>query len=150
MIVALLTALFIVCTQVLILFLVYRKVRARWDSFFYSKSADVPSEFAATVSNMSDLLASRLLEHFKMSALGTKSGDSRNQKILEGAVVKDMAGAQNPLMGMLMQLPTVSKLIDKRPELLQYALPLLEKFKGGGNEVAKKGSPEDYSGIYNS
>ena len=62
-----------------------------------------------------------------------------------------MAGAQNPLMGMLMQLPTVSKLIDKRPELLQYALPLLEKFKGGGNgEVAKKGSPEDYSGIYNS
>lgn len=92
-----------------------------------------PSALAQTASNISDMLARALLAQAKGYLMGLQSGSVRaeNAEAVDTAI--SVAGASNPLIGAVANIPGVKKLLKKNPGLLDLAIQQFMRSRGPGS-----------------
>jgi len=105
----------------------------------YIEKPDADNPIAQLTGMIATQFSNIIVHHISQSARGVASGDSRQEKAVEAAIVHDLVAEANPLMGMAMNtMPWLSKLTRKNPELVALAAqklgPMLKQKSGDGSE----------------
>ncbi len=92
------------------------------------------SELGEFTQAIGQAMGQSIVLSLKQTAYGQASGAARQEKAVDGAIVQDMIGLGNPVLGLLInQMPKLSKAINKNPELAAMAAQKL------GGLMANKG-----------
>ena len=136
MITAIVAALLIILSNIIILLYVKSTIKRNFQAYFEAPDKETPSAFFQLTDMMAKQWAYHIMHQFKSTNAGLASGEARQEKAMSQAIVKDVAQQQNPLLGIaLNQFPNLTKLVAKNPELLNIAQQVMSNFKnkGGGN-----------------
>lgn len=95
------------------------------------------------LSVIADSFIARLVERFKVTLMGFKSGESRAEQAALAGLAEDVANQESPLLAAgLSAFPSLKKSILKNPALVQFLLSKL----GGNSKPADGGnSNTDYA-----
>ena len=145
MLTAIITGLVVVVANLALVLLLtrgYNKAKASLLSglrLYFEAHGEQPSEFSKFLDIVVDRASAKMAQSLKMVFYGTQSGEAKNVKRLEGALVQDLMEAQSPMLSTIAQsFPAVGKLIRKNPNLI----PLLQGFlgkKGDGSTSPSEG-----------
>jgi phage tail tape-measure protein len=119
--------------------------------YFESPDETTPSEFAKTVESIAQVFASKVINSAKTTAMGMNSVASKNESKVDAAIIQDVAGSVNPLLGLVAGLPTVQKLMNKNPNvwpIVQGKLgELLGSKSGNSGSSPAGGDTSDFNKI---
>lgn len=122
-------------------------------SYFEAPDSETPSQFALVTEAISERFAQKLVASLKSSFMGMQSVDAKNMARLEGDVMQDVAGQQNPMLGaILSSFPAVSKRLAKNPALyplVQAAMAKLATGAGGATGKSVGNGGGDYTNQLN-
>ena len=103
--------------------------------FVTPKGPDEASPLASCVDVGADMVARAVTARIKTSLMGEKSGQVRQERVVEGAIAEDLARAAHPLAGTLLDaMPELRKALRKNPGLLDFALSKLVTKQTGRSE----------------
>jgi len=123
---------------------VYDDVQSTINDFFSNGADNTPSRFDQTIDSVAKTVGDRFQTQMEARLMATKSHEARAENLLSQDVVTDLASQQNPLLGIALEaLPSVKKRLAKNPTALAVLLPMLEKFKAGGNSGHTSSKPGD-------
>jgi hypothetical protein len=156
---AILTAAAVLVSNLIILLIIktyiygmQTRIIALAKSYFETTDPAEPSQFAKFCDILADIFAKHITQNIKSSFMGMQSVDSKNEKRLQADLFQDIASAQSPILGAIMQsFPSVGKRLAKNPELLPMVQNLMAKI--GGSAASKPGNnghdESDYSSRLN-
>lgn len=146
-----LLALILVSNAALSIYLVLqvRKVRRIYDSlvdFMVPAEEGKPSQFAVLVEKISETFARSITMQIKAVLMGTRSGEVRAEKAVQGELAID-AAEQAGAGGLLQAIPGLSRSLRKNPGLIDLALPFLQRAltshgNNGHSAAGSAGSPK--------
>jgi hypothetical protein len=111
--------------------------------YFEQQDEDTPSEFAKMIDSIAQVFASKVINSAKTTAMGLNSVASKNESRVDSALIQDVAGQANPLLGLLAGMPTIQKLLTKNPNvwpIVQGKLGDLLASKAGNSGSSSAGS----------
>ncbi len=96
------------------------------------RGEDQLSELGQVTQAVSSQIGQSIVLSLKQTAFGQASGAARQEKAIDGAIVQDMIGLSNPLMGAAIKsMPTLAKWINKHPDAAALAAQKLAGVIGG-------------------
>jgi len=155
-IVVILTGAFIATTQLLAAGYLFRRYKREKEAllrniklYFTAPDANTPSEFFKLVAASGDIVAQSLFLRLKGQEGQAKGVNNRRERMVNEAVVKDMAGQASPILALLLeQFPELSKVAGRNPavaaNLMEGIAGFLSKKKETG-PVVDAGGNGDYS-----
>lgn len=91
-------------------------------------------------------ICNQMVTVFRTSFMGLKSGESRGEQAVMGALMEDTAGQSSPMLAAGLQaFPALRKLISKNPGLLEFALSKIQSLNKP-SEAAASGNHADSGG----
>ena len=134
MITAIITGLVVVVANLALFSLLARRYNREKASLlaglrlYFEAHGDQPSEFSKFLDIVVDRASAKMAQSLKMVFYGTQSGEAKNVKRLDGALVQDLMEAQSPMLATIAQsFPAVGKLIRKNPNLIPLLQGILAK-----------------------
>lgn len=116
---------------------VYRSFQA----FLVPKAEGQTSPLADMIQAASDVAARTLVMQAKSTFMGIQSGQARAAAAVQGDIAEDVLGAASPIAsGLLASFPALRKTLRRNPGLVDLALPLLGKIRGGSAPAQGNGS----------
>lgn len=112
-----------------------------------SEGKPAPSPFAAVCLEISDMLARALVARVKTTFMGKASGEARAEASLDTDIALDLAAQQNPVAGLIGQIPGVRKTLKRNPQLLDAAINMFMKRAGSGSAPVPSAGNNGHSSI---
>lgn len=129
-----------------------RRILTVLRSYFEPADENTPSQFSQVTDAISKQFASAMMSNLKMTELGVKRGEQRQEQAVNAALMEDVTVMQSPMLGaLLQQFPKLSKLAGKNPQLAGMALGKLQEVmsKSRNNNSGTAEKYDDYSALFN-
>lgn len=112
---------------------VYRQIK----SLVVPAAGQDNSDLEIIIGQLADRIAIKTVDQAKVTLMGYRKEEVRQDKAIKGAIAQDVIAGQSPLIGTLLNLfPSVRKMISKNPDLagaaMQQLLPMAQS-KPGNN-----------------
>lgn len=100
--------------------------------FISVESDQKGSKLQQTIDSAAHIMAQRFINTMSASAMQSASVDSRLTNQLEKDIASDMLNANNPEIGIVLEMmPTVKKRLMKNPALIHNLMPIVGKYMRG-------------------